>query len=50
MALIFITDNKYSADFKVYKETNTNNADFHYLVTDNKYKAKKDSIWYFADN
>ena len=50
MALIFITDNKYSADLKVYKESNKNNADMHYFVTDNKYKAKGDSIWYFTDN
>ena len=50
MALIFITDNKYSADLKAYKETNKNNADMHYFVTDNKYKAKGDSIWYFTDN
>lgn len=50
MALIFITDNKYSADLKAYKESNKNNADMHYFVTDNKYKAKGDSIWYFTDN
>ena len=51
MAIIYVTENKFRADLKVYKEErNKNSADMLYYETDNKFHAKKDSIWYFTDN
>ena len=51
MAIIYVTDNKYKADLKVYKEErNKHSADMIYFETNNKYHAKKDHIWCFTDN
>lgn len=40
MALIFITDNKYSADLKIYWESNKYNSDIKAYETDNKNRIK----------
>ena len=40
MALIFITDNKYSADLKIYWESNKYTSDLKVFETDNKNRVK----------
>ncbi len=50
MALVYVTENEYNADIKVFLVDNVYSADLLFYVVDADYQANTEAKWFFEHN